>query len=150
MANSKNCANNNSLFNSKINIKILKTILFSLFGLLLINGGLDKFLRYIPVPEGLPEELMKDNTALMEVAWLMPLAGAAELLGGILILIPRTRALGALVVFPVMGVLLTHITIAPDGLIIALVIWAILLWIISDNKHKFLPLIKEKKQDWIK
>ncbi len=124
-------------------MKILKTILFSLFGLLLINGGLDKFLHYMPVPEGLPEELLKDSTALMEVAWLMPLVGAAELLGGLLILIPKTRALGALVIFPVMvGVLLTHITVAPDGLIIALIIWAILIWIIIDNRHKFLPLIK--------
>lgn len=124
-------------------MKILKTILFSLFGLLLINGGLDKFLHYMPVPEGLPKELVKDSTALMEVAWLMPLVGAAELLGGLLILIPRTRALGALVVFPVMiGVLLTHITVAPDGLIIVFVIWAILIWIIVDNRHKFLSLIR--------
>lgn len=124
-------------------MKIFKTILFFLLGLLLINGGLDKFLHYMPVPDGLPEALVKDSQALIEIAWLMPLVGFAELLGGILILIPKTRALGALVIFPVMvGVLLTHITVAPDGLVIALVIWAILLWIIFDNKHKYLPLIK--------
>lgn len=124
-------------------MKIVKTILFSLFGLLLINGGLNKFLNYMPVPEGLPEELMKDNAALMEISWLLPLIGFAEVLGGLLILIPRTRALGALVIFPVMtGILLTHIFVEPGGLPIAIVIWAILLWIIYDNLHKLLPIIK--------
>lgn len=123
-------------------MKIVKIILFSLFGLLLLNSGLNKFLNYMPVPEGLPEALTKDNDAFAEISWLMPLVGFAEVLGGLLILVPRTRALGALVVFPVMaGVLLTHLTVAPGGLVMALIIWAILLWIIIDNKQKYLPLI---------
>ncbi len=123
-------------------MKIVKTILFSLFGLLLLNSGLNKFLHYMPVPEGLPEAVVKDNEAFAEISWLMPLVGLAEILGGLLILVPATRAIGALVVFPVMvGVLLTHLTVAPEGLVMALVLWAILLWIILDNKHKYLPLI---------
>jgi len=114
-----------------------------IFSLLLMNGGLNKFFNYMPVPDGLPEELIKDNLAIMEIVWLMPLIGTAELLGGFLILFPKTRALGALVVFPVMvGVLLTHLTVAPEGLVIAAVIWAILLWIIYENREKFLQLIK--------
>lgn len=114
-----------------------------IFALLLINGGLNKFFNYMPVPEGLPEELLKDSAALVEIMWLMPLIGFAETLGGILILFPRTRALGALVVFPVMvGVLLTHIFVEPTGLPIAIVIWAILSWIIFENRSKFLGLIK--------
>lgn len=123
-------------------MKIVKTILFSLFGLLLLNSGLNKFLNYMPVPEDLPEALTKDNDAFAEISWLMPLVGFAEVLGGLLILVPRTRALGALVVFPVMaGVLLTHLTVAPGGLVMALILWAVLLWIIIDNKQKYLPLI---------
>jgi len=118
-------------------------ILAALFGLILMNGGLDKFLHYMPVPENLPEELVKDSMAIMEIQWLMPLIGAAELLGGLLIIIPKTRALGLLVIFPVMvGVLLTHIFVAPSGLPIALIIWAILLWIIYENRAKYVPLIK--------
>jgi putative oxidoreductase len=114
-----------------------------LFGLLLINGGLNKFLNYMPVPEGLPEPLIKDNEAIMEIVWLMPLMGFAELVGGLLIVFPKTRALGALVVIPVMtGVLLTHIFVAPSGLPIAIIIWVILFWIIYENRHKYLELIK--------
>lgn len=114
-----------------------------LFGLLLINGGLNKFLNYMPVPEDLPEDLLEDTEAIMEIAWLMPLIGLAEVVGGLLILIPKTRALGALIVFPVMvGVLLTHIFVAPSGLPIAIVIWVILTWIIYENKERYLPIIK--------
>jgi len=124
-------------------MKIIKAILFSLFGLLLINGGLNKFIQYMPVPEGLPEELVKDNLAFAEISWLMPLIGFAEVLGGLLILLPKTRTLGTLIVFPVMvGVLLTHMTVAPDGLFMALVIWAFMLWIIWDNRSKYLGLLK--------
>lgn len=126
-----------------MHMKIVKAVVFSLFGLLLINGGLDKFLHYMPVPEDLPEDLLKDNAAFAEISWLMPLVGCVEVLGGILILVPKTRALGALVIVPVMtGVLFTHLTVARDGLIIALVIWLILIWIIVDNRHRYLPLIK--------
>jgi len=122
--------------------KILQ-VLSVIFGLLLINGGLNKFLNYMPVPDDLPEVLVKDTMALNEIAWLIPLIGFAEILGGLLILLPRTRALGALVIFPVMvGGLLTHVFVAPDGLPVALVIWAILLWIILDNKQKYLTLLQ--------
>lgn len=118
-------------------------VLSILFGLLLINGGLNKFLNYMPVPEDLPEALLQDNVAFMEIAWLMPLVGIAEVVGGIFILFPKTRALGALIVFPVMvGVLLTHIFVAPEGLPIALVIWAILLWILYENRTKYALLVK--------
>ncbi|WP_192348751.1 DoxX family membrane protein [Algoriphagus sp. Y33] len=123
--------------------KKVLNVLSIIFGLLLINGGLDKFLHYMPVPEDLPAALQADNLAFMEIEWLMPLVGFAELLGGILILFPKTRALGALVVFPVMiGVLLTHFFVAPEGLVIALIIWAILLWIIFENRSKYLKLLE--------
>lgn len=119
------------------------TVLCVIFGLLLINGGLDKYLHYMPVPENLPAELVKDSTALMEISWLMPLIGAVELLGGLLVIIPRTRALAAILVIPVMtGVLFTHFTVAPEGIPIVLVIWFILGWIIFENREKYLALVR--------
>jgi uncharacterized membrane protein YphA (DoxX/SURF4 family) len=122
--------------------KIL-TVLSILFGLLLINGGLNKLFHYIPTPPDLNPELVKDFQALVEIIWLMPLIAVAEIVGGALIIFKKTRALGALIVFPVMvGVLLTHIFVDPSQIITALVIWAILLWIIYDNKEKYLPIVK--------
>lgn len=122
--------------------KIL-TVLSTLVGLLMINGGLNKFLNYIPVPEGLPEEVIKDGMAMMEISWLMPLIAIAEIAGGLLLIFPKTRALGVLILFPVMvGVLLNHITVAPSGLPMVLVIWAILIWIICENRQKYLGLLR--------
>jgi len=130
--------------------KVLNVV-SALFGLLLLNGGLNKFLNYMPVPADLPQELIKDSMAIMEISWLMPLVGFAEIVGGMMILFPKTRALGALIVFPVMvgvllthitvGVLLTHITVAPEGMPIAIVIWIILSWIIWENRKKYLALL---------
>lgn len=114
-----------------------------LTGLMLINAGLNKFLNYIPVPEDLPENMKRINDAFMEIGWLLPLIGAAEILGGILFIIPKTRALGALVIFPVMvGILLTHLIIMPSGLVMATVLMAINLWVIYENREKYLPMIR--------
>lgn len=123
--------------------KIIYHVLSVLFGLMMLNGGLNKFFNYMPVPEDLPENLMKDGAAMMEIEWLMPLIAGAEILGGLLIIIPKTRALGVLVLFPVMvGILLNHLFVAPDGLIIPLVLWAILLWILYENREKYAPLFR--------
>ena len=122
--------------------KILN-VLSILLGLMLVNGGLDKFLHYMPMPENLPDELIKDMVALAEITWLMPLIGFAEIIGGLFIIIKKTRVLGILVVFPVMvGALLTHIFVAPSGLPILLIIWAILVWNIIEYKTTYLSLLK--------
>lgn len=116
-------------------------VLSLLFGLMFINAGLNKFLNYMPMPDNLPEKMMKAMNAFMEIGWIMPLVGAVELVGGILIIIPRFRALGALVVLPVMvGIVLTNIVQDTSGLPIAGVLSAILLWIIYDSREKYAPL----------
>ena len=123
-----------------------KKILFVvslLFGLMFINSGFNKFFNYIPIPKDLPEGLIKLMGAFMEIRWLMPLIAVAEIIGGILVIIPKYRALGAIIIFPVMvGVLLTHIINEPSILILAIVMFVINLWIIVENREKYLPMIK--------
>ena len=114
-----------------------------LFGLMFINSGLNKFFNYIPVPEDLPEKLVKTMNAFIEIGWLMPLVAVAEILGGILFIIPKFRPLGAIIIFPIMiGIILTHITAEPSGLPIVLVLFAINLWVIFENRNKYFVLIK--------
>lgn len=116
-------------------------VLSLLFGLLFINGGLNKFLNYMPMPENLPEKMQKAMAAFNEIGWLMPLVGAAEVVGGVLIIIPRFRALGALVILPVMaGIVFTNIVQDASGLPFALILSAVLLWIMYDNREKYAPL----------
>lgn len=118
-------------------------LLSGILSLLLLFSGFNKLFQFVPVPPNLPVELVKDNVALEEIAWLMPLVAIVEITSAVLILFPRLRALGALVIFPIMvGVLLTHLTVAPEGLIMVLALWAILLWIIWENRERYMGLIK--------
>jgi putative oxidoreductase len=92
-------------------------VLSLLFGLMFINAGLNVFFNYMPEPTDVPEDVVKMFAGLMQVGWLMPLLGAVQVLGGVLFIIPRFRALGAVIIFPVMaGIMLTHLTVAPEGL----------------------------------
>ena len=118
-------------------------VLSLLFGLMFINAGLNKFLNYMPAPKDMPEKMQKMGAAFMEISWLMPLTGIAEIAGGILFIIPKTRALGAIVIFPVMtGILLANYFAMPSGLPITLALLAINLWVIYENREKYLPMIQ--------
>ncbi|TAH06514.1 MAG: DoxX family membrane protein [Sphingobacteriia bacterium] len=114
-----------------------------LFALIFINAGLNKFFNYMPMPADLPESMKKLMAAFMQTSWLMPLVGVVEVIGGVLFVIPKYRALGAITVFPVtIGILLTNIINAPSGLPIALVLLAINLWAIIENREKYYPMLK--------
>lgn len=122
-------------------------ILFALClltGLMFINAGLDKYFHYMPMPKDMPEKAVKAGMAFMTIGWLMPLVGAAEIVGGLLLIFKKTRALGAVVLLPVLfGILLANIYMAPSGLPIALVLFAIIIWVIAENWKKYLPMIGE-------
>ena len=121
--------------------KILN-ILSVLSALLFLNAGFNKIFNYIPVPTDLPPALVADNAAFIEIEWLMPLVAVVEIIGGLLLIFRKTRALGALIIFPIMfGIVLIHATVAPSGLPLAIVLSLILGWIMIDNKNKYLSLL---------
>jgi len=114
-----------------------------LFGLMFINSGLNKFFNYMPMPKDMPEKMMKVMGAFMEIGWLLPLIAIAEITGGVLFITNKFRALGAIILFPVLvGILLTHIFIEPSGLPLAIVLLLIEFWVIIENREKYLPMIK--------
>jgi uncharacterized membrane protein YphA (DoxX/SURF4 family) len=117
-------------------------VLSLLFGLFFINSGLNKFLHYMPMPKDISAEMMKDFGALMEISWLMPLIAVAEIIGGLLIMLPKTRALGALVLFPVIvGIALTHTLVDTSGLNITIAVTLIQVVIMLDSSKKYKALI---------
>lgn len=123
-------------------MKIIKTILCVLFGLMFINAGLDKFFHYMPMPEMKPED-MKIFEAIVTLKWLIPLVAVIELLGGLLFIFPKTRALGAIVILPLtVGILLHNFTFTTEGpgLAIAGVLFLINVWMIGDNWNKYKPM----------
>ena len=126
--------------------KIVQNIVSLIAGLMFVNAGLNKIFKYIPVPDDLPEQLVQMNTAMTEIGWLLPLVAIAEIIGGVLFIIPRFRALGAIILFPVMlGIMIIHLTVAPSGLAIATAIFLILLWGMYENRDKYLQLVSANK-----
>jgi len=114
-----------------------------LFGLMFINAGLNKFFNYMPMPEDMPESMLMVMKAFTDIGWLIPLVGIVEIVAGILFIIPKYRALGAIIILPVMiGILLVNIFNAPSGLPIALVLLAINIWAMYEDRHKYALLFK--------
>jgi uncharacterized membrane protein YphA (DoxX/SURF4 family) len=124
-------------------MKAIKFIICLLFGLMFLNAGLDKFLHYMPVQK-LSEVEMKLFAAFGEIGWLLPLVGTVEIIGGLLFIFPKTRALGAIVILPVMvGIVLHNAYRVPTsaGITISLVLFLINIWILADNSKKYKALI---------
>lgn len=117
-------------------------VLTILFGLMMINSGLNKFFNYMPMPEVSPE-MMTVLMALITTKWILPLVAVAEIAGGLLITIPKYRALGAIIIFPVMiGILAHHLTHDLAGTGMGLVLFIINVWVLVENKDKYLYMIK--------
>lgn len=122
-------------------MKALKLVLFILFGLMFINAGLDKFFHYMPIPPMEPEVLEVGET-FMKIKWLMPLVATVELVAGLLFLFPKTRLLGAMMIFPIMvGILLHNAVYMPSGLAIAGVLFLINCWVLYVNKGQIYSLV---------
>lgn len=122
--------------------KKILLVISILFGLMFINAGLNKFFNYMPVPDDIPEGLMKVMGAFLEIGWLLPLIAIVEIVGGILFMTNKYRALGALIILPItVGILLTHILNAPSGLPIALILLAVNLWVLYEYRGKYKHLV---------
>lgn len=121
--------------------KIL-TGLCILLALMMVNAGLNKFFNYMPMPV-MSEEVMQVMGALMTIKWILPLVAIVEVIGGILIAVPKTRALGALIILPVMvGIVIHHLIHDISGVGIGLILFGINIWAIFANWHKYAPIIK--------
>lgn len=122
-------------------MKTFKFIVCLLFGLMFVFAGITKFVHVGNEPTMTPD-MQKVMEAFMTVKWLMPLVGIIEIIGGILFAIPKTRALGAIVILPVLtGIILHNIVFMPSGLPVAGLLLLIEIWIIIDNRHKYKMLL---------
>lgn len=123
--------------------KKITLVIFLLFGLMFINAGLNKFLNYMPVPEDMPQDMISLMTAMIQISWLIPLVGLMEVVGGALFIIPKTRALGAIILVPILvGITLINITSAPSGLPIVVALLAIEILAIIENRDKYLVMVR--------
>lgn len=117
-------------------------VLGALFGLMMVNSGLNKFFYYMPMPEPTPEQIELIG-AFVKLGWIMPLVAVVEIVGGALFAIPKYRTLGAIIILPVMvGIVAHHAVHDPAGLVIPGVMLAINLWALMDGKDKWMSLAR--------
>lgn len=118
------------------------TVLSVLFGLIMLNSGLNKFFNYMPMPE-LSEEMMQVMGGFMVIGWILPLVAIVEIIAGVLFALPKTRALGALAILPIMaGIFVHHLAHDVAGIGVALVLFAINIWAIAANWNQYLFIVK--------
>jgi putative oxidoreductase len=115
-------------------MKYAGNIVGALIGFLFVLGGVIYFLKLVEIPE-LPEGSMAAlfNTVFLSTGY-MDFVKGLEILGGILLALPRTRNLGLLVLGPILiNILATHLFVMKEGLLNPILIFitagiAFLLW----------------------
>ena len=87
--------------------------------------------------------MTKTMEAFIQIGWLLPLVAVTEIIGGVLFITNKFRALGAIIIFPVLiGILLIHIIVSPSELPIAIILLGIEAWVTYENREKYLSFIK--------
>ena len=125
-----NCIMKNKIF---MGVRIL-------FGLMMVNSGLNKFLAYMPMPE-MAEAAGVFMGALGASIYIFPLVGIVELIAGGLIITKRFNAFGAVLMMPItVNSFFIHSFLDPAGFVMGLVLLLINVWILIENKDKFSPL----------
>lgn len=118
-------------------------ILAILLGLVMVIFGADKLFHFMPMPQLTPEQIATFGH-LGAIKWLIPLVGIGELLGGLALIYPKTRALGAVMLFPILvGILSHNLTMDMSGIVMGGPLFLILAWIIFANKGKYMSMISE-------
>jgi putative oxidoreductase len=112
----------------------------------MVTFGLDKFIHFMPMPmpKFTPQQ-MEAMPAFGKIKWIMPLTGFIEISDGVLFAIPKTRALGVIVILPVMAGILAHNLTFFDSFAsfsLPLIFALINLWGLIDNRNKYAQLLK--------
>lgn len=112
-------------------MKILTIIVRTLLGLVFFVFGANGFFHFLPMPE-LPHDLAGDFLRAFFQSHYVYAVAACQVVGGLLLLIGRFVPLGLTILGPVVAnIVLFHIFLAPEGLLLAVIVAAIfvfLLW----------------------
>jgi len=113
-----------------------------LLGLMFVVFGSNTFLHFIPMPPQEPSLATDFSKALMESRYVY-VVGALQFLGGLLLLIGRYVPLGLTLLGPVIvNILLFHIFLEPKGLLMAMVVSALALFLLWRYRANFAGLVK--------
>ena len=120
-------------------MKILIIIARTLLGLVFVVFGLNAFLQFIPMQP--PQGLAGDFTKALFVSHYFYVVAVLQIAGGALLLIGRFVPLGLTLLGPVIvNILLFHIFLEPAGLLMAVVVSALALFLLWAYRRAFAGL----------
>ena len=122
-------------------MKILIIIVRTLLGLMFVVFGLNAFLQFIPAPP--PKGLAGDFTKALFVSHYFYVVAILQIVGGALLLLGRWVPLGLTLLGPVIvNILLFHIFLEPSGLLVAMVVSALALFLVWAYRQAFAGLLR--------
>jgi putative oxidoreductase len=118
-------------------VKIASIVARYLLGLIFFVFGLNGFLQFIPVPPGLPQNVMTFTSLLMSTHYIYLTAGT-QVVCGALLLIGRYVPLALVILAAVIvNILTVHITMFPQTLfpmpILVVILWFLVAWPLRAN-----------------
>eukprot|EP01035_Chromulina_nebulosa_P045742 gene45742-61946_t len=115
--------------------------MFFVFGLMgLLN------LAPPPPPETLPPKLVAFSTAMMNTGFLFQLVKGTEVIVGALLLLNRFVPLALTLIAPVIvNIVAVHVFLAPSGMVMALVILALEIYLAWAYRSAFRPMLGARK-----
>jgi hypothetical protein len=113
-------------------MKVSTVIARILLGLIFVVFGSNVFLHFIPTPP-MPPGPLKDFTTVMMSTHYMLVVGFFQVLGGLLLFIPRFVPLGLTILAPILvNILTTHLLVMHGGLfpvpILCVLLWLLIFW----------------------
>lgn len=123
-------------------MKQITNIARYLLALMLLVFGLNKFLKFMTMPE-MPEQAQAYMAALNSTGILFPLLGIIYLITAVTLVLNRYAALMLLVLTPItVNILLFHASLAPGGIVPGLILAVLNVLALLHYKEKYAPLLK--------
>jgi uncharacterized membrane protein YphA (DoxX/SURF4 family) len=122
----------------------LPTIARILMGLMFFVFGLNGFLNFIPQPkEVMPEGAVAFAGALVKTGYMFSLAMGTQLLVGTLLLLNCFVPLALALIAPIIvGIVTFHIFLAPSGMVMAVVVLVLELYLAWAYRGAFRPMLR--------
>ncbi len=114
-----------------------------LLGLVFFVFGLAYFIDFLPPPSGpISEGAMAVGGAFMKSGYMFPLIKGTEVLVGALLLSNRFVALALALIAPVIvNIVLFHAFLAPDGIVMALIVLALEVYLAWSYRHVYRSML---------
>src|SRR4051795_4380824 len=113
-------------------MKVVVLIARILLGLVFVVFGSNIFLHFIPTPPMPPGPITDFNNVMMVTHYIL-VVGFFQVLGGLLLFIPRFVPLGLTILAPILvNILTTHLLVMHAGLfpvpILCVLLWLLIFW----------------------